>query len=78
MQISRELKQYHGVKNLEDVRVIRDRHTSMRAFYLDMDTGIANSLLRGLSSIWIPALCYLTGFAVVRGAQLSDDLPLRQ
>ena len=29
-QISKELKQYHEVEELEDVRVIRDRQTSMR------------------------------------------------
>lgn len=28
LQISRELKQYHDVEALEDVRVIRDRQTS--------------------------------------------------
>ena len=30
LQISKELKQYHNVEKLDDVRVIRDRQTSMK------------------------------------------------
>ena len=35
LQISKELKQYHHVERLDDVRVIKDRQTSMHTQYKD-------------------------------------------
>ena len=58
-QISKELKQYHHVERLEDVRVIRDRQTSKVRPQLQLIGELANSTLeasRGFGFIRFPSL----------------------
>lgn len=74
-QISKELKQYHHVEKLDDVRVIKDRQTSTSS----AQTRFADLFLlddRGVSRLWLPKICDFGGVEGFRGAQLSNDLPL--
>ena len=50
VQISKEMKQYHDVEKLDDVRVIRDRQTSMST--INLKEGKLLMIIRGVSRLW--------------------------
>jgi predicted patatin/cPLA2 family phospholipase len=52
MQISKELKQYHDIEKLDDVRVIRDRQTSMS--YKILNGGKTLMAIRGVPRLRVP------------------------
>jgi hypothetical protein len=56
-QITKELKEYHGVEDLADIRVIKDKQTSMfseHAFSQTLDNFLESS--RGFGFIRFPTL----------------------
>ena len=58
-QISKELKQYHHVESLDDVRVIRDRQTSTTipsVTWLRRHTDVISEASRGFGFIRFPTL----------------------
>jgi hypothetical protein len=71
-----ELKQHYRVEGLEDVRVIRDRQTSMNRDPVDA-RGVKLTLCRTISSIWIPPIRDLAAGAIIYGTQSSLALSLR-
>ena len=79
LQISRELKQYHDVEALDDVRVIRDRQTSESTFrYYAVMVKCSCRIHRGLPRVWVSQICDVREVKGICGAQLSNNLPLWQ
>jgi hypothetical protein len=66
-QISMELKQHYRVEGLDDVRVIRDRQTSMKADLLSLPGKL--TLNRTISSIRLPPIRKLAAGTDIYGTQ---------
>jgi hypothetical protein len=74
-QISKELKQFHNVEELDDIRVIKDRQTSALCITLELKS-ILIWLCRDIPRIWVLKISNDREIKGFLGALLPSDSPI--